>query len=109
LLERAKSCLCKLVAISPQAIAVHVSVQSRDVWLRFRGMPFACWDDGEVWFGIGDRREKLTPASQPSLEKLVKHLENHRDPFAIDTRHSLYRPQSERWLESMVREDVTRV
>jgi hypothetical protein len=109
LLERAKSGLGSIVALSPQAIAVHVAVQSREVWLRFRGLAFAYWDDGKVWFGVGDRKELLTPASQPALRHLVKDLENHRDSAASDRRHPLYRPQSERWLESIVREDVTRV
>jgi len=109
LLERARSCLGSIVAMSPKAIAVHVSVQSREAWLRFRGIPFACWDDGKVWYGVGERRELLTAASQRSLEDLVKDLENHRHPLARDTRHALYRPQPERWLESMVREDVTQV
>ena len=109
LLERAKSGLGSIVALSPQAIAVHVSVQSREVWLRFRGLVFAYWDDGKVWFGVGDRKELLTPASQAALRHLVKDLENHRDSAASDRRHPLYRPQPERWLESIVREDVTRI
>ena len=33
----------------------------------------------------------------------------HRHPLASDPRHSLYRAQAERWLESIVREDVSRV
>jgi hypothetical protein len=33
----------------------------------------------------------------------------HRHPLASDTRHSLYRAQAERWLESIVREDVSGV
>ncbi len=32
-----------------------------------------------------------------------------RHPLANETRHPLYRAQPERWLESIVREDVTRV
>lgn len=54
-------------------------------------------------------REKLSPASWPVLKRLVKALENHRHPLASETRHALYRSQPERWLESIVREDVTRV
>jgi hypothetical protein len=39
----------------------------------------------------------------------VKDLESDRHLLAQDTRHALYGPQAERWLESMVRDDVTRV
>jgi hypothetical protein len=40
---------------------------------------------------------------------LLHDLEIHRQPLASDTRHSLYRAQPERWLESLVRADVTRI
>jgi hypothetical protein len=33
----------------------------------------------------------------------------YRHPLASDTRHPLYRAQAERWLESLIRNDVTRV
>jgi hypothetical protein len=36
-------------------------------------------------------------------------LEVHGHPVASDTRHSLYRVQPERWLESIVRDDIRRV
>jgi hypothetical protein len=83
--------------------------QSREVWLRFRGLPFARWDDGRVFFGINDARTEVTPASRPSLKRLLHELEVHRHPLARDTRHPLYRAQAERWLDSIVREDVTRI
>lgn len=39
----------------------------------------------------------------------MRDLARYRHPLATDTRHTLYRAQPERWLESLVREDVTRV
>ena len=77
--------------------------------LRFRGLAFARWDDGRVFFGCPDSRQELDNASLPALKDLLQHLENHRHPLAIETRHALYRGQPERWLEALVREDVTRV
>jgi hypothetical protein len=109
LLDRAEPCLGPILAVSPQAITLHPSVQSREVWLRFRGLAFACWNDGKVWFAAGDRKERLTPASEPALANLLTNLENYRHPLASDTRNSFYRPQSERWLESIVVKDVARV
>jgi hypothetical protein len=79
------------------------------VWLRFRGLPFARWEDGRVYFGIGDCRKELTAASQSVFKQLLQDLEQHRHPLAEDTRHALYRAQPERWLERLVLEDVTRV
>jgi hypothetical protein len=56
-----------------------------------------------------DPRRKLTSAAEPALRQLLQDLEVHRHPLARDTRHSLYRQQSERWLESIVRSDVTHI
>jgi hypothetical protein len=71
--------------------------------------PLRGLDSGCVFFGINDARVGLTPASCPALEHLLHDLEVHRHPLASDTRHALYRVQPERWLESIVREDVTRI
>jgi hypothetical protein len=95
--------------MAPKGVTVQPATQSREVWLRFRGLPFARWDDGRVFFGIDDAREELTPASRPSLKRLLHELEVHRHPLASNARHSLYRAQPERWLDSIVREDVTRI
>ena len=110
LIRRAAAALDPIVAVSPQAITVHPNVQTGEVVLRFRGLGFTRWDGGKILFGIGgDLRQKLTPASQSTLNQLLKDLENYRNPLATNTRHPLYRVQSERWLETIVRNDVTRV
>ncbi|HEV1993678.1 MAG TPA: hypothetical protein VGR03_05055 [Candidatus Acidoferrum sp.] len=109
LLDQARPALDAIIALAPQAVTLHPAAQSREVWLRFRGLPFARWQDGRVFFGINDVREELTPASRPALKHLLHDLEVHRHPLASDTRHPLYRGQPERWLESIVHEDVTRI
>ncbi len=109
LLDRSRSALDPVVALSSRAITIHPVAQSREVILRFRGLSFARWDDGRVFFGYPEAREELTPSTRPALKLLLKQLENHRHPLASDTRHELYRAQAERWLEALVREDVTRV
>ena len=109
LLKQARPALDVILALAPQAVTVHPSAQSREVWLRFRGLPFARWEDGRVFFGINDAREELSSGSLPALKNLLHDLEVYRHPLAGDTRHSLYRAQPERWLESLAREDVTRI
>jgi hypothetical protein len=109
LLDQTRPAFEPVVALAPQAITIHPRPQSREVWLRFRGLPFARWDDGKVFFGISDAREELRSSSRPALKKLVYDLESYRHPLANDTRHSLFRAQPERWLESIVRADVTRI
>jgi hypothetical protein len=80
--------------------------------LRYRGLAFARWHDGAIFFGCNDIREELTPATRGAFERVMQDLGVHRHPLASDTRHPLYRvyrAQAERWLESRVRNDVTRV
>jgi hypothetical protein len=93
LLQRAKPALESIMASRPKAISLHPSAQTREVWLRFRGLPFARWEDGRIYFGISDCREELTAASQPVLKHLLQDLERHRHPLAENTRHALYRAQ----------------
>jgi len=109
LLDRSSSVLDPIVALSPRAVTVHPVAQSSEVVLRFRGLAFARWDDGHVFFGCPDTREELKTSSLPSLKNLLQQLENYRHPLATETRHAYYRAQPERWLEALVREDVTRV
>jgi hypothetical protein len=90
-LDQACSAVEPIVKLCPRAITVHATVQSSEVWLRFRGLAFARWDNGKVFFSINDAREKLSPASWPTLKRLVQDLETYRHPLASDTRHSLYR------------------
>ena len=109
LLSRARPALEPILAAAPKSITLHPNVQTREVWLRFRGLPFARWEDGRVFFGIDNCRQELMAASQPAFKRFLQKLESYRHPLATDTRHPLYRTQPERWLESLVREDVTRV
>ncbi|MGH9742236.1 MAG: hypothetical protein ACRD51_07765, partial [Candidatus Acidiferrum sp.] len=109
LLDRSCSAVEPVVALAPRAITVHPVTQSGEVLLRFRGLAFARWDDGRILFGCPDADQDLTPDSWPTLKKLIRQLEIYRHPLATETRHALYRAQPERWLEALVREDVTRI
>jgi len=52
---------------------------------------------------------ELTAASQPVFQQFLQNLVLHRKPLDGDTRNALHRAQPERWLESLVLEDLTRV
>jgi hypothetical protein len=95
--------------LAPEAVRVGVAPASQEVTLRFRGMEFARWRQGAMWCGLGDRQDVLTPEKWPALEALVRQLETHRNPLALDTKHRLYRAQPERWLETMVASDPARI
>ena len=99
----------RIRALAPEEIRIGVVPGTQEVTLRFRGVEFARWREGGMWYGLGDRQQALTPGSWPALEKLVRELEVHRNPLAPDTKHRLYRAQPERWLETMVAADPGRI
>lgn len=109
LLAQARAEIEPIAACDPHAISVHPSTTSREVVLRYRGLAFARWDDGRIVFGCNDMRKELTPVSRAAFERMMQNLGIYRHPLASDTRHPLYRAQAERWLESPVRNDITRV
>lgn len=109
LLAQASSAIEPIVALDRKSITVHASASSREVFLRYRGLAFARWDDGHVFFGSPEQFKELTPSTRVAFEELLDQLQIYRHPLASATRHTLYRAQAERWLESIVRDDVTRV
>jgi hypothetical protein len=109
LLDSARAALEPILALAPRSITVHPAVAVGEVWLRFRGLAIARWHEGRIFFGSPDLRQPLTADSRSQIAKLIKDLEAYRHPLATDTRQPLYRAQAERWLESLVREDVMRI
>jgi hypothetical protein len=106
---RAEGALAPIVAMRPDAISVHANPQEEEVVLRFRGLTFARWNDGQVRFGIGAHSEALSSTTENKLKRLITHLQDVRNPLAIDTRQSLYRVQAERWMQWLVTSDISRV
>src|SRR5580692_2325791 len=99
----------RIQRFAPDAIRVGVAAATQEVTLRFRGLEFARWRAGEMWYGLADRQEILTDGKWPALEALVRQLDTHRHPLAPDTKHRFYRAQPERWLETMVAADPARI
>lgn len=99
-------------ALSPERIdALHIA---KGDTLRFLGLPFArvrkLYGREAAWFGTG-RSEKhpLTDESWERMEKLVRSLEAFRSPETTNKRHALYRSDTESWLESILRRDITKL
>jgi hypothetical protein len=109
LLDRAASAIAPVVALAPDAIRAHASPQVQEVVLRFRGLPFARWTDGQVTFGMEGHWEELNAHNEVALKQLVLNLENFRHPLASDTRHPLYRAQAERWMQTLVLSDASQI
>jgi hypothetical protein len=109
LIERSRGAVDEVVALDREAITVHPCAATREVVLRYRGLSFAHWKDGTIFFGLNEPRRELSSLTRPGLESLLQKLHIFRHPLATDTRHALYRAQPERWLEAIVRQDVTRI
>jgi len=109
LVGRACQELDSLLPARRQALSFHPSVAGKEVIVRFRGLSFLRWHESGIFFGARETQTKLREGNDAALRTLLEQLEIHRHPLAADARHPLFRAQPERWLEFLVREDVTRI
>jgi len=109
LLDRAKPALAPIIAMAPDSIEAHALPHAHEVVLRFLGLPFARWSDSKVSFGTDTIWQQLRPANEHALAQLVTNLRNFRNPLSTEMRHPLYRAQAERWMQTLVCRDVTRI
>lgn len=109
LLDRASSGVAPLIALSPESIRAHASPHTQEVVLRFRGLAFARWHENKIYFGSDSTWEELRSKNEPALKQLIANLRNLRNPLASNVRHALYRAQAERWMQTLVHQDVTRI
>jgi hypothetical protein len=109
LLDTAQPEAERIRGLAPDDIRVTTTAGSQEVSLRFRGLEFARWRLGQMWFGLGDRQQVLTPDHWRALEKLVAQLRTYRTAQTSDTKHRMYRAQPERWLETLVSADCSRI
>jgi hypothetical protein len=71
------------------------------IGLRVRGLEFAEFAEGEMRFGLTDRR-----VAQPHHLKEIEALVGELDRARSDSQHALYRQNPEAWLESRVRAEI---
>jgi hypothetical protein len=90
-------------------IGIRLAPGTDEVALCFRGLEFGRWSRDGIVFGLGDSREKLSEATEPALDRLMRQLDLYRSPLAGDTKHSLYRAAPERWIETLALQDPTRL
>ena len=108
-LAQASLAIEKITRLAPAMIDVEPVAGATEVVFRYRGLVFARWQDGNTFYGIGDPREPLTAEREPQLTRLIRDLETYRSPVATNRKHPLYRAQPERWLQTLVAADPTRV
>jgi hypothetical protein len=90
-------------------IGLHLVPGTTEVAICFRGLEFARWSREGMLFGLGDSHEHFTEATEPALDRLMRRLDLHRSSLTTETTHPLYRAAPERWLETLVLQDPTRL
>jgi hypothetical protein len=103
--------LADVLELAPGDIRRHPRFQEFDS-LRLRGLEFARAEGtarDRVTFGIGPRRTELTAHNFDQLRELVESILYYRRPDSPDIHHRYYRLQAERWLESLLLDDVARL
>jgi hypothetical protein len=98
-----------LVPSASAAIETRVTSGAAELAICFRGLEFARWNAQGASFGLGDIRENLSAAMIPRLTRLIRNLERCRKPQTEKTNHALYRAVPERWLETLILEDSSRL
>ena len=106
---RRVSALARAIDDPAGAVRLRLLAGAKEVAFCFRGLEFARWSSEGTKFGLGDAQEFLTTAKEPALERLIAKLDLHRSSLAIETNHRLYRAAPERWLETVVLDDCTRL
>ena len=94
---------------SSSAIGTRVPAGTNEVSFSFRGLEFARWSKDGLFFGLGDSRDPLTQSTEPKLGRLIRSLELHRSSLAEQKNHALFRAAPERWLETIISEDPSKL
>jgi len=111
-IAKAQDALGRIRAMWPatgEKIDVRPSPDAKEVAFCHRGLEFARWTREGLLFGIGNARKPLTERSERQFERILHQLRLHRNPQARDVNHWMYRAAPERWLESMVIDEPTRL
>jgi hypothetical protein len=131
MLGRGQTAIQQIRELSPQSadyVAAGLELETDDVPLRFRGLEFARWTNGalqldprrartrgegdaaEMDEGGDDRLEAMAPVDrEQALKNSLDELSLRRNPLASDTQDPLYRSAPERWLETLILADPSRL
>ncbi len=101
----------EILNLAPDLIRRYPRFQDYDS-LRLWGLEFARVMGAErdrIHFGVGSAQTELTQDNFESLQSLIKEILFYRRPDTPDIRHPYYRLQAERWLETLILEDIPRL
>jgi len=100
--------LMRILELAPTLIRRHPRHHEYDS-LRLLGLEFAraCGSERDrIQFGVGTPRCELSDDNFDELKTLVDEILYYRCPDSADVHHPYYQLQTERWLESLILDDV---
>jgi hypothetical protein len=103
------SALARVLEDPAGPLGIRVRAGAKEAAFCFRGLEFAWWSREGTKFGLGNSPQFLSTAKEPQLERLIAKLGMQRDSLGSETNSRNYRAAPERWLESLVLEDCTRL
>jgi hypothetical protein len=103
------SSLARAIQKFPEEIRARALPSASEVALCYRGLEFARWTADGIFFGLGHSRERLISSREPHLGRLLDRLSLFRSNLATDKTQSLYRTAPERWMETLLLEDPSRL
>lgn len=115
LLASAEDAVARIRALAPvdsdvgKSLTTRIVTGAKEVAISCRGLDFAHWTPEGLTFGLGDALEPLTERLRPRVSRFLRDLDRYRSPFADEAGHPLYRAAPERWLETLVLEDPSRI
>lgn len=105
--REAASLVERIVQLAPS----HIDTVFREgrVKMMIRGLEFAelSVKQRRVWFMGQGGNVSLSQATWPDLERLVRKITRVRSGNSDCRDHEFYRAQAERWLESLLKKDIT--
>lgn len=97
--------LLRRVDVIPDASASELSLRVLGLEIaRIKGTQEAC-----VHFGLEGSRQRLVNGNREEFVSLVRRVIELRSPGRKNRDHDLYRLQAERWLESLLVRDITKL
>lgn len=115
LLTAAQDAVARIRSLAPanselgQCLKTRIVACTNEVAVCYRGLEIAHWSAEGITFGLSEPREPLNERVRPRLVRLLRDVDLYRSPFSDRTGHPLYRAAPERWLETLVVEDVSRI
>jgi hypothetical protein len=94
----------QIINLAPGMIQYHA--RGHQIAFSIRGLEFARISSNRAEFGIAGHKRKLSDENWGELKRLVGQIIRRRNPCG-NPADPLFRLQAERWLEDLIRRDVT--